>query len=180
MAFAQQLNNKLREFISLQSVFFAATAPLEGRINLSPKGMDTFRCIDESRVAYLDLTGSGNETAAHIHQNGRLTIMFCSFSAKPLILRLYGKGEVINKNSEKWDGLITLFRREPGERQIIMLNIESVQTSCGYGVPVFELTGERKTLRDWAERKDEVELEEYRRRKNSASIDGLPTHLLEN
>lgn len=178
--FQEELNETLIKFIKEQKMFFTATAPNEGRINLSPKGIDTFRCLDNMTVAYLDLTGSGNETSAHIQQNGRMTIMFCSYTVKPLILRLYGQGEVVRIGSEKWDNLIPNFMRDFGERQIIMLHIESLQTSCGFGVPIYELVEERDTLIDWAEGKDEEKLKDYWRAKNLQSIDGLPTNLLEN
>jgi hypothetical protein len=176
--FFEQLNDKLTEFIGEQKMFFTASAPVSGRINLSPKGIDSFRVFDNKTVGYMDLTGSGNETAAHIHENGRLTVMFCSFTDKPLILRLYGHGEVIGSGSEKWKTYGSSFKHYFGERQIIALNIESVQTSCGFGVPVYELVEERKTLIDWAEGKDEEKIEAYWRQKNLISIDGLPTHLL--
>lgn len=178
--FQEELNETLIKFIKEQKMFFTATAPNEGRINLSPKGIDTFRCLDNKTVAYLDLTGSGNETSAHIQQNGRMTIMFCSFTVKPLILRLYGQGEVVRIGSEKWDILIPNFMRDFGERQIILLHIDSLQTSCGFGVPIYELVEERDTLIDWAEGKDEEKLKDYWRAKNLQSIDGLPTNLLEN
>jgi hypothetical protein len=153
--FYSELDDQLCEFIDRQQIFFTASAPTEGRINLSPKGMDTFRCLNHQQVAYLDLTGSGNETAAHLHQNGRITVMFCSFDQNPLILRLYG----------------------PGQRQIIVVNIESVQTSCGFGVPMFEQQQERSTLSDWAAKKGIEGVREYQIQKNQTSIDGLPTHL---
>ena len=175
--FYSQLDTQLCDFIAAQQLFFTATAPISGRINLSPKGIDTFRCLDFDRVAYLDLTGSGNETAAHLHQNGRMTIMFCSFTDKPLILRLYGTGEVVAPDTAQWDSLIDRFTDIPGKRQIILLQIESVQTSCGYGVPVYELQSERSTLIDWAAQKGVEGIGEYQRQKNHTSIDGLPTHL---
>ncbi len=137
------------------------------------------RCIDHQTVAYLDLTGSGNETAAHLRENGRMTIMFCSFSEKPLILRLYGKGRVIRATDEEWRSLSSLFDCLPGKRQIIVLNIESVQTSCGYGVPLYEFKQERNTLLEWAQKKGEQGIKEYWQAKNLNSIDGLPTQLLE-
>ena len=139
--------------------------------------MDSFRCLDSKTVAYLDLTGSGNETAAHIFENGRLTIMFCSFTEKPLILRLYGRGRVVRKNDEDWNRLYSNFTPIVGERQIIVLEIESLQTSCGFAVPVYELKEEREKLVEWAENKGENGLLEYRQTKNRVSIDGLPTHL---
>ena len=175
--FYAQLNPELQTFIQKQKIFFTATAPRAGRINLSPKGIDTLCCIDEKQVAYLDLTGSGNETAAHLHENGRMTMMFCSFEEKPMILRLYGQGEVISLNSEGGNQLKSLFARIPGERQIMLLKIESVQTSCGFGVPVYEFKEERKTLIDWAEKKGKSGLKQYQQQKNLQSIDGLPTQL---
>jgi hypothetical protein len=175
--FYSQLDAQLCEFIGQQQLFFTATAPIAGRINLSPKGIDSFRCLDFDRVAYLDLTGSGNETAAHLHQNGRMTIMFCSFTDKPLILRLYGKGEVVSPGSSQWDNLIDRFTDLPGKRQLILLHLESVQTSCGYGVPIYELQSERSTLLDWATSKGTAGVSVYQRQKNLTSIDGLPTYL---
>ncbi|MGF1482535.1 MAG: pyridoxamine 5'-phosphate oxidase family protein [Cyanophyceae cyanobacterium] len=175
--FYPQLPPKLQTFIQKQKVFFTATAPVLGRINLSPKGIDTFCCIDVNTVAYLDLTGSGNETAAHLHENGRMTIMFCSFDEEPLILRLYGQGEVISKDSTRWHQLHSLFSSIPGERQIILLHVESVQTSCGFGVPLYEFKEERQTLVDWAEKKGELGIKKYQQQKNLRSIDGLPTEL---
>src|SRR4028118_791193 len=153
--FYTELDNSLRRFIAEQKIFFTASAPNDGRVNLSPKGMDSFRCLDSKTVAYLDLTGSGNETAAHIFENGRLTIMFCSFTEKPLILRLYGRGRVVRKNDEDWNRLYSNFTPIIGERQIIVLEIESLQTSCGFAVPVYELKEEREKLVEWAENKGE-------------------------
>jgi hypothetical protein len=177
--FYSELDDQLCEFIDRQQIFFTASAPSEGRINLSPKGMDTFRCLNHQQVAYLDLTGSGNETAAHLHQNGRITVMFCSFDQNPLILRLYGHGEVVTPNTSKWQEIWDSgkFADYPGQRQIIVVNIESVQTSCGFGVPMFEQQQERSTLSDWAAKKGVEGVREYQIQKNQTSIDGLPTHL---
>ena len=175
--FYSKLTTELQEFIAQQKIFFTATAPSEGRINLSPKGIDTFRYIDNTTVAYLDLTGSGNETAAHLHENGRITIMFCSFTKKPLILRLYGQGTVIDLKSERASELGSLFCDFPGARQIIVLNIESAQTSCGYGVPIYEFQEERQTLITWAKNKGEMGIQKYQKQNNLESIDGLPTKL---
>lgn len=179
--FYEQIDDKIREFIAAQKMFFTASAPLsgEGRINLSPKGIDTFRVLDEKTVCYLDLTGSGNETSAHVKENGRLTIMFCSFAGAPLILRLYGQGEIIRQNSEKWHDLSKNFDEFPGARQIIVLNIESVQTSCGFGIPLYEYKEDRTMLLDWAKNKGDEGVENYRREKNQTSIDGLPTGLFD-
>lgn len=177
--FYDRLTEELQNFIAEQKVFFTATAPTRGRINLSPKGMNTFRCIDDRTVGYLDLTGSGNETAAHLHENGRMTIMFCSFDDRPLILRLYGQGKVISSRSDRWHELHCFFPSLPGERQIVVLDIDSVQTSCGYGVPIYEFKEERQTLIKWAKGKGQKEIEKYWQTKNRKSIDGLPTKLLE-
>jgi hypothetical protein len=175
--FYTKLDETLRNFIEAQKMFFTTTAPSEGRLNLSPKGMDTFRCLDSTTVAYLDLTGSGNETAAHLAENGRMTMMFCSFDEAPLILRLYGRGRVVHKQDEAWVGLSAHFEALPGARQIIILEIDSVQTSCGFGVPYYEFKEERQTLRRYAESKGDEGMEAYRREKNQVSIDGLPTGL---
>jgi hypothetical protein len=179
--FYSELDEQLCEFIDRQQIFFTASAPTAGRINLSPKGMDTFRCLHHQQVAYLDLTGSGNETAAHLHQNGRITIMFCSFDHQPLILRLYGQGEVVRPDTPKWQEIWDngKFIDYPGQRQIIVVNIESVQTSCGFAVPMFEQQQERSVLADWAATKGVVGVQEYQMQKNQASIDGLPTYLLD-
>ncbi len=180
--FYSRLNDTLRAFIGGQKIFFTATAPAEGRINLSPKGMDTFRCLDEGRVAYLDLTGSGNETAAHLLADGRLTLMFCAFEGPPLILRLYGRSRILRRGGPEYTRLLAsdFGGVEPlGARQMVQLDIELVQTSCGYGVPLYEYTGERPTLIKWAEAKGPEGLKTYRRQKNTRSLDGLPTGLSE-
>ncbi len=177
--FYTELNEPLREFIGAQHIFFHASAPQRGRINLSPKGLDTFRILNDRSVAYLDLTGSECETAAHLAENGRLTLMFCSFTEKPLILRLYGKGRVVHMRDPEWDDLHANFPTFPGERQIIVLDIESIMTTCGFAVPLFEFKGERDQLTEFACEMGDERMEEYRSRKNQTSIDGLPTYLLE-
>jgi hypothetical protein len=165
------------DFIRKQRLFFVGSAPLseEGHINLSPKGHDVIRIISSTEIAYLDLTGSGNETSAHIAENGRITLMFCSFEGPPLILRGYGKGRVILPETSEWDHLIPQFELLPGARQIIFITLHKIQTSCGYAVPNFSYTGERETLQRWAIQKGEEGLEQYQREKNSISLDGLPT-----
>jgi hypothetical protein len=179
--FFERIDEKTRRFIGEQKMFFTASAPLGGgRVNLSPKGIDTFRVLDERTVCYLDLTGSGNETAAHLAENGRLTVMFCSFSGAPLILRLYGRGEVVRPGAEKWDEFSALFEDFPGTRQIVVLKVESLQTSCGFGVPLYEFKEDRRQLLEWAERKGEDGVRDYWRDKNQTSIDGLPTGIFEN
>jgi hypothetical protein len=175
--FYDRLEEQLQNFIGEQKMFFTATAPEEGRINLSPKGMDTFRCFDEGRrVAYLDLTGSGNETAAHLSENGRMTVMFCSFTEQPLILRIYGRGRVVCPADAEWATLRPHFPELPGERQIVLLEVESAQTSCGFAVPVYELKEERQMLVEWTLKKGEDGIRDYRREKNRVSIDGLPAY----
>lgn len=170
------LDDELRAFIRAQPLFFVASAPLsaDGHVNLSPKGYDCLRLLDDgARVAYLDLTGSGNETAAHLAENGRCTLMFCAFSGPPKILRLYGRGVVVLPGSVEWEALAPLFPDLPGRRQIVLVTIERVQSSCGFGVPLLELVGPRDTLLRWAERKGDDGLVTYRETKNRRSIDGL-------
>ena len=163
-------------FIRAQHMYFVATAPRQGRVNLSPKGMDTFRVLATDRVGYLDLTGSGNETAAHLLDNGRLTIMFCAFQGPPLILRLYGTGRVVRPNDAEWSALRPHFGATlPGERQLVILDIDTVQTSCGFGVPLYDHKADREQLTAWALKKSPEELVAYREQKNRTSIDGLPT-----
>ncbi|MDJ0714374.1 MAG: pyridoxamine 5'-phosphate oxidase family protein [Prochloraceae cyanobacterium] len=179
--FYSELTPELQNFIQEQKIFFTATAPKEGRINLSPKGIDTLRCIDSKTVAYINLTGSGNETAAHLLENGRITIMFCSFSEKPLILRLYGKGRVIHPRDSEWKQLHLDLNLPtvPGERQIIVADIDSVQTSCGFAVPIYEFQQDREMLIEWAEKQGKQGVEKYWRSKNLKSIDGLPTKIIQ-
>jgi hypothetical protein len=178
--FFSELTITQRDFIARQKIFFVASAPMSGRVNLSPKGMETLRVLDGRRVAYLDATGSGNETAAHLGDNGRLTVMFCAFAGPPLILRLYGRGHAVHPRDPDWTGLRPLFGPPlPGERQLILMQVESVQTSCGFAVPFFDYDGERTQLREWAEKKGPDGLASYWTEKNTRSIDGLPTGLLD-
>ncbi len=175
--FYTEITPELQEFIAEQRIFFTAAAAATGRINLSPKGIDTFRYLDERTVAYLDLTGSGNETAALLAVDGRMTIMFCAFAGKPWVLRLYGQGKVVELDSERGRELHPLFGSIPGERHIIELHVESAQTSCGMAVPLYEYQEQRDLLIEWAEKKGPEGIREYRRQKNAMSIDGLPTGL---
>lgn len=149
------LNDSLISFINEQKVFFVASAGKEGPVNLSPKGYDSLRIIDKQSCCYLDYPGSGNETALHMQEDGRLTIMFCSFNEKPLILRLYGRGELISRNDERFRGYLDLYQVEDERvvRQIFFMKIDSVLTSCGYGVPFYDFRGERTQLRDWSVKK---------------------------
>lgn len=177
--FYPALTPELADFIARQSVYFTASAPAEGRINLSPKGLDSFRVLDPKHVAYLDLTGSAAETAAHLKENGRITLMFCSFAGDPLILRLYGRGRAIRPRDGEWGELSRHFPSFPGTRQIIRVEIESVQTSCGFGVPLLDYRGERADLLQWSEKKGEEGVRRYQQEKNRTSIDGKPTGLFD-
>jgi predicted pyridoxine 5'-phosphate oxidase superfamily flavin-nucleotide-binding protein len=168
------ITDELAAFIAAQRVFFVATAPTDGgHVNLSPKGLDTFTVLDPTTVAYLDLTGSGIETVAHLRENGRITIMFCAFDGKPNIVRLYGRGEVIPTGEREADALLPRFGEYPGARSVIRVRVDRVSTSCGYGVPLLEYAGERDELLKFAERRGPEGLVEYREDKNAVSIDGL-------
>jgi len=166
---------ELADFIARQPIYFVATAPKaeNGHVNLSPKGIDSFRVLSPTEVVYLDLTGSGNETAAHLAENGRITIMFCAFEGNPRILRLYGRGRTVLPGTKEYEPLLALFPAYPGIRQIVTAGITRVQTSCGFGVPLMEFVCQRDTLARWAEKQGEEGLAEYRKRKNAVSIDGL-------
>jgi hypothetical protein len=169
----------LQQFIAQQHLFFVATAPLSstGRVNLSPKGLDSFRILSPNRVTYLDLTGSGNETSAHLQENGRITFMFCAFQEPPCILRLYGQGAVVLPDDPDWESLCSLFPPIPGTRQIVVADIDRVQTSCGLGVPLYEPVSQREALVRWADKKGEIGLRQYWEQKNLVSVDGLLTPL---
>lgn len=177
--FSDSIQKAHKEFIEAQKMLFVATAPLsvDGHVNLSPKGSDSFRVLSPTRVAYMDLIGSGNETSAHILENGRITIMFCAYDGPPNILRLYGKGNVVLPGTTEWKELAPLFTIVPGTRQIITADIDKVQTSCGYSVPLYSYEGERDHAQKWADKKGPEGLSQYQKEKNQQSIDGLPTHL---
>ena len=173
------LSEKLIDFIRNQKIFFVATAMEDGRINLSPKGMDTFRVIDPNRVLWLNLTGSGNETATHLQHNNRMTIMFCAFEGKPLILRLYGSANVYHDRDTFWKEHIHHFPSIAGSRQLIDMKIDLVQTSCGMAVPQMNFQEERDLLKIWAEKKGDDGLQAYRLEKNTTSLDGHTTNIVE-
>lgn len=177
--FYDTITERMHEFIQQQHLFFVATAPLStsGHVNLSPKGLDSFRILSPNQVAYLDLTGSGSETSAHVLENGRITFLFCAFDGAPNIVRLYGNGRVILPASAEWPELRALFSTYPGIRQIITADITLTMTSCGYSVPLYDYVGERDTLIRWAETKGEDGLVVYRQEKNMCSLDDLPTPL---
>ena len=173
--FYTQLNDKLTDFIVRQKLFFVATADHDGRINVSPKGADSLRVLGVNRVAWLNLTGSGNETAAHVLETQRMTLMFCAFEGRSKILRLYGQAGICYPGDECWDELAARFPEYLGARQIFDLQIESMQTSCGFGVPLFAYQGDRPELAEWAERKGQAGIREYWETRNAESIDGKPT-----
>ena len=171
----EALDEKLIAWIGEQHVFFVATAPAEGgHVNLSPKGHDALRVLDDRTVAYLDLTGSGVETIAHLRENGRMTIMLCAFEGPPRILRMYGRGRVHPLGSPRYEELIDRFEPIVGARAIVELAIDRVQTSCGYSIPFMDYREERPTLQQWAARKGDDGLREYWAAKNTTSVDGLP------
>jgi Pyridoxamine 5'-phosphate oxidase len=174
MEFFASLNEDHIAFISKQPVFFVATAAEAARVNLSPKGMDSFRVLGDRRVGYLDVGGSGNETHAHLAADGRITIMMCAFDRPALILRIYGRGKSVLPQDDEWDALASQFTLLPGTRQIFVIDIESIQTSCGWGVPFMTLDRERQTLSKYHAAQDPVErLKVVQSR--TQSIDGLPT-----
>ena len=171
-----ELNHKLRELIAAQHVFFVATAPLspEQHLNLSPKGLESFQVLDDKTVAYLDLVGSGIETVAHLRENGRIVILFCTFSGAAKIVRLYGHGRVVEPVDAEWEDLAGRFPSYTGARSIIVVDLERVADSCGWGVPLYEYVGERTQLVEYADNKGPEKLAEYKAKNNARSIDGLP------
>ncbi len=173
----ENINSVSREFIEKQKMFFVGTAGIDSKINVSPKGMDTLRVLSENRLIWLNLTGSGNETAAHLLENDRITIMFCAFEGAPLILRVYGRAKVIHKTDSAWDELYQHFPDIAGARQIIDIEVELVQHSCGFAVPLYDFQGERSTLKEWAQKKGEEGIKAYQKEKNNLSLDGKPTGL---
>ncbi len=170
------ISDELAAFLEAQPVYFVATAPNDpdAFVNCSPKGLDTFRVLDAHTVAYLDLTGSGVETIAHLRDNGRITLMFCAFTGRPDIVRLQGRGRFVPADAPEAATHLARFPEYPGSRAVIVVDVERVSSSCGYGVPRMTLDAPREELVDWAAKKDEAGLVEYRRTKNGTSIEGLP------
>lgn len=173
-----EIGDQRREFIEQQKMFFVGTADSDGRVNVSPKGMDSFKVMGDNRVVWLNMTGSGNETAAHLIENDRMTIMFCAFEGSPMILRLFGHARVIHPRDSEWDGLFSMFRAIPGARQIMDMQVDLVQESCGMAVPLFDFNEQRDLLEQWADRKGDQGLHEYWESRNQVSIDGKPTRIL--
>jgi hypothetical protein len=171
------MDERIQEFIKQQKIFFVGTAAQEGSVNVSPKGMESLRVLNPNQVVWLNLTGSGNETAAHLLQANRITLMFCAFEGPPLILRLYGSAEILHEDDDLWQEYRSLFPGYHGARQIISVKIELVQTSCGFGVPNYDYVGDRDTLNKWAEKRGEAGIREYWREKNRLSLDGFTTDI---
>lgn len=180
MAKGRKLNGTLRAFIEDQPLFFVATAGREGRVNTSPKGMDTLRIVDDNRIVWLNLSGSGNETAAHVRETGRMTLMFCAFTGDARILRVYGTANLLHPGDAGWDAAVAQFPKLAGSRQIFDLDIDLVQTSCGTGVPVMEVVRSRgeTELEPYFDDLGEDGVRDFWRRKNALSIDGAPTGIL--
>ncbi len=171
------IDDKLSGWLADQRVFFVATAPLadDGRLNLSPKGIEgTFVVVDPHTVAYLDLTGSGIETVAHLRENGRIVVMFCAFEGPPRIVRLYGRGEAILPDDPRFGALVGRFTHHPGIRSVVVVEVTDVTDSCGFGVPVLRYDHERTKLDEWAARKGPDGIAEYQHARNAESLDGLP------
>ncbi|MGZ8984171.1 MAG: pyridoxamine 5'-phosphate oxidase family protein [Methylotenera sp.] len=174
----EELSEKHTQFIAEQKIFFVGTTTADSRVNVSPKGMDSLRILGKNRVAWLNVTGSGNETSAHIQLNHRMTIMFCAFEGSPLILRLYGTAKVVHKNDVEWNTLFPLFEPLAGARQIFDLAIDLVQTSCGMAVPYYSYEGNRELLKDWAAKKGDEGLKKYWEEKNQISLDNTHTNIM--
>ncbi|HSL56456.1 MAG TPA: pyridoxamine 5'-phosphate oxidase family protein [Acidimicrobiales bacterium] len=171
----EQIDEPLAEWIAGQPIFFVATAPREGgHVNLSPKGYDSLRVLGPLEVAYLDLTGSGVETIAHLLDDGRITLMWCAFSGPPRIVRVQGRGEAVLADDPRYPDLAARFPDTPGARAVIRVDVDRIADSCGYAVPLMDLVGERDRLRDWAAGKGPDGLADYHAEKNATSIDGLP------
>lgn len=181
MGFSNKLNTTLRDFINQQPMFFVATAGADGTVNLSPKGLDGLRILDDQTLVWLNLSGSGNETAAHLRDTNRMTLMFCAFEGEAMILRLYGTAETVHPRDEGWDERFALFPNYASARQIFVMQIARVQTSCGTGVPLMEYRGQRgeAELDPWYAEMGADGLRAYWARKNVESIDGKPTGIFE-
>ncbi|EAW29716.1 Signal transduction histidine kinase, nitrogen specific [marine gamma proteobacterium HTCC2143] len=173
-----EISDKLIKFITEQKIFFVGTATADSKVNISPKGMDALRVLNSNRVIWLNVTGSGNETSAHIQEHPRMTVMFAAFESSPMILRLYGQAKVVHINDPDWDAMYRCFNPIQGARQIFDLTIDMVQTSCGMAVPFFDYVEERGQLKNWASKKGDAGIKDYWRQKNQLSLDGKPTNIV--
>jgi hypothetical protein len=172
------LDDRLRAFVAAQRMFFVASAPAgsAGHVNCSPKGLDSFRVLDERTVAWLDFVGSGAETIAHLRENGRICVMFCAFDGLPKILRLHGRGRVVEPADAGWQALLAHFAERPKAalRAILVVDVQRIAESCGFGVPLYQHVGERDQMTAWAEKKGAAGAADYQRQNNRTSLDGLP------
>lgn len=173
----ESLEQRHIDFIQNQKIFFVGTAAQDGRVNISPKGLDTLKVVDQNHIAWLNLTGSGNETACHLLSSPRMTIMFCSFENNPVILRTYGTAKTIDSYHSEWEKSLLYFPTISGCRQIFILTIDLVQTSCGFGVPLFEFKENRTELTKWSDNLGESGIKKYWEKKNTINIDGKQTHI---
>ena len=173
-----ELSGKHIQFIAEQRIFFVGTATADSRVSVSPKGMDSLKVLSGNRIAWLNVTGSGNETSAHVQQDPRMTIMFCAFEGQPLILRLYGNAKVVHKSDPEWGNLISLFKPLPGARQIFDVALDLVQTSCGMSVPYYTYDGDRELLNDLTAKIGEEGIKQFWKERNQMSIDGIPTNIV--
>ena len=173
------IDKRLQDFIEAQQMFFVGSAAPTGRVNVSPKGMDSLRVEGPNRILWMNLTGSGNETAGHLLDNPRMTLMWCSFSARPLILRCYGSARVFHVGDAGWDARAAHFPAHRSARQILDMDVDLVQTSCGYAVPLMEYLGERDTMQKWVDARSDDDIRAYWREHNATTIDGKPTGLPE-
>ncbi|MEA2048051.1 MAG: pyridoxamine 5'-phosphate oxidase family protein [Campylobacterota bacterium] len=174
-----KINEEHKAFILNQKMFVIGSAGADGFINVSPKGMDSLKIIDENTVVWLNYTGSGNETSAHVQENGRMTIMFNSYDKAPLILKLYGDASVIHETDKRWDEMVAHFETHVGSRQFFEMKVELVLTSCGYGVPLYAFKGERNTLKKWAEKKGREGIRLYWSENNVKTLNGVETHIMQ-
>jgi hypothetical protein len=175
-----KLNEKFKSFIQQQQMYFIGTADKQGRVNISPKGLDSFKIINDTQVMWLNLTGSGNETAAHVLSSSRMTILFMAFEDRPMILRLYGQAQVIHMQDKQWSTLYSQFEDFMGARQIFVLDIDTIISSCGMAVPIYEFKQQRDELLKSAERKGIEKIKSYWLKKNQLSIDGKVTNIANN
>lgn len=175
----EELNEKLIAFIEAQQLFFVGTAAPHGPINVSPKGGDCLKVLSNKQILWLNYTGSGNETAAHLKVSDRMTLMFCAFDGSPLILRCYGRATAIHPRDELWQKYSTQLPSHPSARQLIILDLDFALTSCGFGVPFYDHVGPRDNMDKWLARRDENDIHDYWREKNQVSLDGLPTGIFE-
>lgn len=177
--FFDELNDYMKDFIENQQMFFVATAPKDGKINLSPKGLESLKIINNNKILWLNYLGSGNETAAHLLEDDRMTLMFCAYEGDPLIVRIYANVKVIQEKDEEWLSYIKEFTKPNGARQVFELTIDSVNSSCGWGVPLYEYKGQREKLASYLETSTKEEQVDYMKKNNQLSFDGKATHLFE-